>query len=327
MKIKITTLSPLHISGEIYDLGFNAFKEDNHIYLLDEFKTMEFFIEKFNDNVNYETTLKDNHKLIINNSIYKRKIPSNFNPSNLIAFIDVNNILYIPGSEIKGAIRTAILNCLFNIKKNDYNTRCGYLFNKLENKKFSKERINKTLDKDLVEIFKNIIIRDAIKENVKTKIYQTINMKKDRNHQQNRRKHPLSIANYVECIEKKEEFVVEIIDKRNYLQNIGKICNAFYIPKINQDINYYFYKKGSIDTSKLKCLGKNKFLLKIGRFTGAESKSLDNVRYIPTSHCNDKTKTSAVTFARDEDFIVKDKVNDFVNKLEPFGWVVCEIIE
>jgi len=46
MKIKITTLTPIHISsGNEYENNFNMLSANDKVYIYDEFKIAQFFID------------------------------------------------------------------------------------------------------------------------------------------------------------------------------------------------------------------------------------------------------------------------------------------
>jgi CRISPR-associated protein Csm5 len=346
MRIKAIILSPIHISsGEEYEKDFNFFVEGDFIYLIDEFLILEKIPNAYKKD-KYKMKLTDEvKKYIIEKKLFKRKIRSNFKKFEkpLIETISSNSKPYIPASSIKGAIRSAILNCLINYNKDDNSTRCQEIYNRCRRKRFDEKRVNDTLDKDLVEIFKNILIKEVY-PGFNTQIYKTINIKICKNSQKSRNEKVEKIANFVEAIVPNQEFEFEIVDKEGVLSKLGMIANKFYIPKINEDIfksvgcieenencenlvdgrkfENYFYKKGSIDTSKLQGLSNKKFLLNISRFAGAYKKSLDEVRFIKNSHCENKKYTTTKTYALEGDCESKF----FENCLVPFGWVLCEIL-
>jgi len=331
MKIKITTLSPIHIgSGEEYDKNFNFIVDGDYIYLLDEFQVVEFFISQnmiVPENLNYlKTFIEKNKDKLIKNKIYKRKIKSYWqNMNTILENLSTQNKAIISGSSIKGAIETAIFSLLV-----DDNERVENIKNHLENQNFPENRFSErnrakhTIDKDFKKIFTYLKISDSIDE-LQTQIYKTINIKKDKSHQGNRGGKVEQIANYVESIQPKQEFIITIKDESDkefenkiFENDLSKICNGYYLPKLNKQLKYYFYKKGSIGLSQLN----GRFLLNLGRFGGAESKTIDEYRYIRNSHDDDKNKTSAITFALEKN----GTPPFFENELVPFGWVLCEII-
>ena len=327
MRIKVTTLSPIHIGdGNSYVENFNFVRDGDDIYIFDEFKVLEYFISKkfLIPQSNIERFFSNQKNNIIKNELYKRKIKSFFKKNEILTNISSQNNPIIPGSSIKGAIETAVFSLLA-----ENSERVEIIKNALQDRQINKNRFNQrkphTIDSDFKKIFTYLKVSDSF-EALQTQIYKTINIKKDKSNQGSRENKLNKIANYVESIIPNQTFEITIKDEsdkeyRNKLfSNLVKICNGYYLPKINQDIKYYFYKKGTI---KLKQLGEKRFLLNIGRFGGAEKKTIDSFRYIKSSHCNDKTKTSAITFALEKN----GNPPYFENELLPFGWVVCEILD
>ena len=331
MQVKIKILSPIHIgSGVEYDKNFNFIVDDEDVYLLDEFDVVEFFVSKnmiVPDNLVYLKNFIEKHKKeLIENKVYKRKIKSYWqNMNTLLENVSTQNNPIISGSSIKGAIETAI----FSLLVND-NERVENIKNHLNNRRFDERRFNDrkrphTIDEDFKKIFTYLKVSDSI-ENLQTQMYKTINIKKDKSHQGNREKKVEKIANYVESIKPNQEVIITMKDETDKLfrekifqNDLAKICNAYYLSKLNTQLKYYFYKKGSIGLKTLD----GKFLLNIGRFGGAENKTIDKLRYIRNSHCDNKNNTSAITFA-----LEKNGTSPyFENELLPFGWVLCEIIK
>ena len=323
MRIKVTTLSPIHIGdGNFYNENFNFVRDKDYFYIFDEFKVMDFFISKnFIIPQKIENLISKQIKKIINDKIYKRKIKSFFRKSEILSNISSQNNPIIPGSNIKGAIETAIFSLLVDNNERVEKIRDVLNFDINENTFFNPQRPYLTPHTiNFKELFTYLKVSDSI-EKLDTQIYKTINIKKNKEYQKLRDKKVERIANYVESIMPNQSFEITIKDESDkkyedkIFSNIGRICNSYYIPKINEDIKYYFYKKGSINTSLLKGLGEKKFILNIGRFGGAEKKTINEYRYIKNSHCDDKTKTSAVTFALEQN----GTPPDFENELVPFG--------
>jgi len=246
----------------------------------------------------------------------------------LLEQVSTSNKTIITGSSIKGAIETAIFSLLAENSRRVENIK-----NAIQNRQIDKNIFFNdekpwitphTIDRDFKKIFTYLKVSDSF-EKLQTQVYKTINIKKEQEHQKFREDTVNKIANYVEAIVPNQTFEITIKDEsdREYankiFSNLAKICNGYYLSKINQDIKYYFYKKGVI---KLKQLEENKFILNIGRFGGAEKKTIDKFRYIRNSKAIDKTKTSAVTFALEKN----GTPPYFENELLPFGWVLCEVI-
>ena len=340
-KYKITTLSPLHIgSGEEYDLNFNLLYKDGFIYIYDEFKLVEFFISK---NIEIPTkidALKENisrfNDEIIASKLHKRKIFSSFTQISkpVLEQVSTQNNPIITGSSIKGAIKTA------------------YIYRMVQNNEFKKEqddlqRIDEKIDdekdfkikdkltkekKDLIRkidgnitnitktIFRNLKISDCFTP-LSTQIFKSINIKKEKSHQSKRGEKLNQIANFTESIKIGEstEITIDISDK--YFDGIKTVCNEYYQLAFNKEFDNYFLNKTKFPKINLK---PNQFLLNVGRFGGAELKSIEEIRSLPRTGADVEWETSARTYALEKD--IQDKIY-FENALLPFGWLLCELVD
>lgn len=341
-KYKITTLSPVHIgSGKEYELNYNMLYEGKFVYIYDEFKLAEFFISKNIEIPTNLTDLKTNIKefkdeIIASNS-HLRKISLSFSEINkpLLEQVSSQNNPIITGSSMKGAIRTAILDCLYERANNDIeNCKCETIFSSLRKQDIDENRFQRkgknieAFDKDFANIFKYLKVSDNL-NNLDTKIFKTINMKKDENHQNGREEKTKSLINLAECIGQNQTFEVTIddISGDKLFRNIGTVCNKFYIPWYKDELSNYFRApmKAEKETFvKLKNLSNNCFLINIGRFGGAERKSINNLRYIKNSKAYDKTTTTARTYALEES--IEDETY-YKKELLPFGWLLCELVD
>ena len=326
-KYKVTLLSPIHISsGEEFEKKFNLLEDSNFVYLYDEFKLVEFFIAQ---NINIPIGLENLKKLIqkykdkiISSNLHIRKIEKSFATLSkpLLGNITTANRVIISGSSIKGGLRTAILDCMrANLSE------CKGLLKECEDKTFDKDRFVKNrFDKDLANIFKYLKVTDT-NISLETKVYKTINVKREKSHQQSREKKVEEISNYIEAIKPNQIFEIEITDthENKIFKHIASICNKFYIPFFVNDEKHYATQSGYIK-NKVNKLSKDMFLLNIGRFSGAELKSLNELRNIKASKAEDKSITLARTFALEK--FAKDTIY-FENELFPFGWMLFEKIE
>ena len=344
-RIKITTLSPIHISsGNDYEKNFNLIQKENSVYIYDEFKIVEYFLHEnmtIKANINeFKKQVENNKNKILSANIQKRVIETNFLDVNkpLLEQISTNNNPIIPGSSIKGAIRTAILDCLYaRADQNESNLRCEDIYKILRNKKIDINRfIDKkghyieTFDKDFATIFKYLKFSDSF-DKLKTKVYKTINIKKESDIQHYRQERTEELINFVEAIEPNQRFEIEFEDisseryNKKIFSNIGNIANRYYIPWYQDELQYYFKAplKATKDIfEKLKKLNNNIFLLNIGRFSGAERKSINGLRRIKNSKADDKSTTTTRTYALEKD--IKNEL--FEKSLYPFGWLLCEIV-
>jgi CRISPR-associated protein Csm5 len=182
---KINNRSSLEIRSIIYD------------FLIERFNTIDFKYE-----IGIEKIRGDRFKEKVDNLIedlyfknLKQDSFQNSNSLNIKEFINVHNKKYIPGSSIKGAIRTALVNESF---KNDY-----YFLEK-----------NKNIPKDY---FKNLIVTDselATDENIEI---SAINR--------------ASKNNFIEVLQPnfKTNFFIKIRDENKFnKENIIKSTNNFY---------------------------------------------------------------------------------------------------
>lgn len=162
MKVKITTLSPVHIGTgkEITRTEFYNYYRINFDKLCDFIASKnETEFLNFLNNENNLTNISVNEliskfklksdEVIQNCAVYRLDTPI---VQNTREIIKANNKVYLTGSSIKGSIRTALL---FNALKNDSQFLNNYLNNvqnKLKNRQPRDfERISKDLDQELIE--------------------------------------------------------------------------------------------------------------------------------------------------------------------------------
>ena len=314
-KYKITTLSPLHIgSGEEYDLNFNLLYKDGFIYIYDEFKLVEFFILK---NIEIPTkieALKENilrfKDEIISSNLHKRKIFSSFTQISkpVLEQVSTQNNPIITGSSIKGAIKTAYI---YRMVQND------------ELKGAEKDlikRIDGKITNITKTIFRNLKISDSFTP-LSTQIFKSINIKKEKSHQSKRGEKVNQIANFTESIKVGEstEITINISDK--YFDDLKTVCNEYYQLAFNKEFDNYFLNKLKFPKINLK---PNQFLLNIGRFSGAELKSIEEIRSLSRTGADVDWETSARTYALEKN--IQDNTY-FENSLLPFGWLLCELVD
>lgn len=339
-KCKVTVLSPLHIySGNEYERDFNLLQDDTAVYIYDEFAIAQFFIDNgveiptnFNE---LKELIKHYEKQIINANIHIRKIDSNlFNFDKPLFFSQVAtaNKPIVSGSSIKGAIRTAYIAKLVNDGDFDHEIdnlnaiegRLRTTFSHDEKKKLQKnkkdilKKINSTINTKTKSLFQHIKISDSF-EDIATKVYKTINIKKERNHQANRAEKVKQLSNYIEAIVPEQTFYIYVDKKDPEFEKIVDTCNDFYEKNYKKDFEYYFsdkqqYKKLNLD--------ENSFLLNIGKFSGAELKSIEEIRSLQKTGSDVDFETTTRTFALQSD---NAKLPFFENALLPFGWIKCEL--
>ena len=335
-RYKITTLSPLHIgSGEEYELNFNLLYKDGFIYIYDEFKLVEFFILK---NIEIPTkieALKENilrfKDEIISSNLHKRKIFSSFTQISkpVLEQVSTQNNPIITGSSIKGAIKTAYIyrmvqNDEFKKEQDDLqriDEKDFKIKNKLINeKKDLIKRIDGKITNITKTIFRNLKISDSFTP-LSTQIFKSINIKKEKSHQSKRGEKVNQIANFTESIKVGEstEITINISDK--YFDDLKTVCNEYYQLAFNKEFDNYFLNKLKFPKINLK---PNQFLLNIGRFSGAELKSIEEIRRLSRTGADVDWETSARTYALEKN--IQDNTY-FENSLLPFGWLLCELVD
>ncbi len=341
-RCKIITLSPLHIgSGEEYELNFNLLYKDGFVYIYDEFKLVEFFISK---NIEIPTkieVLKENiskfKEEIIASNLHKRKISSSFSQISkpLLEQVSTQNNPIITGSSIKGAIKTAYLYKMVqnnefkkeqdDLQKIDDDIENEKDFNRKKDLEKRKRGLIGNIDKSIVSktktIFRNLKISDSFTP-LSTQVFKSINIKKEKSHQTQRSEKVNKIANFVESIKIGESTEITINISDRYFDDLKIVCNKYYQLGFEKEFNNYFLDKSNF--SKLLSLNHNQFLLNIGRFAGAELKSIEEIRSLPRTGADVEWETSARTYALEKD--IQDKTY-FENSLLPFGWVLCELID
>ena len=147
-RYRITTLTPIHISsGEEYENNFNMLYSKGFVYIYDEFKIAQFFIDKSIEIPTSFDSLKQKIERykdeIIASNLHTRKIESEFKKIDkaLLENIATAGKPIITGSSIKGSMRTAILDCLYERANKEIKyCKCESIFSKLQNKQINENR-------------------------------------------------------------------------------------------------------------------------------------------------------------------------------------------
>lgn len=169
-------------------------------------------------------------------------------------------------------------------------------------------------------IFRNLKISDSFTP-LSTQIFKSINIKKEKSHQSKRGEKVNQIANFTESIKVGEstEITINISDK--YFDDLKTVCNEYYQLAFNKEFDNYFLNKLKFPKINLK---PNQFLLNIGRFSGAELKSIEEIRSLSRTGADVDWETSARTYALEKN--IQDNTY-FENSLLPFGWLLCELVD
>ncbi|MCF6149114.1 MAG: type III-A CRISPR-associated RAMP protein Csm5 [Candidatus Kuenenia sp.] len=262
-----------------------------------------------------------------------------------------NNLPYIPGSSIKGALRTAYLNVL---AKEAQSANCWekYLHERelrtdMDKYKFiGKNKVAKRLEKDLLKINGDDFATDPFRMvkpsdflpagDVKTRIVYGVNKKKDPSSRD--AQGPPQI---METIKKGSVFegiiniqqpetragIIEPVELKRLLRAIHEVYQTIY--DSDQDVAKKIGTNNAVDQKVYDRFkddwGKTAFLLRIGRHSGAEAVTIENNRLIMIIGKNKKPEkhldhATTIWLASESS---KPNSN---NGLVPFGWAVMEIL-
>lgn len=312
INIELRTISPVGImndSGNNHNPYVDAVEKDNEIIILDiekiskaiedNDKAMEEYLDILR-NRNHNTQEKyridnflERNKIKIEDvTLKKLKCGMNFNNfTEINTCIKTKGYAYIPGSSLKGSIRTAVLyekmdkdNVIKNLNKKEFGkTYVGQ--DVFQEKKTARDKVIYNLQTD---VFKNLIVRDTeIDKEVSTAVYQaySLNLYK--------RKEDLSLQldmpMLIECIEKDQVLKSQIVIK-NKVFNIKNIClsiNNFYekvirkeiseLEKLSSEDKYTLIGKYNelLDLIRKLRNDKNGFLIRAGKLKGLFSNSVD----------------------------------------------------
>ena len=261
---------------------------------------------------------------IIASNLHKRKVFSLFSQISkpVLEQVSTQNNPIITGSSIKGAIKTAYIYKM--VQNNEFKKEQDDL-QRIDEKDFKrKKELIKNIDREITNrtktIFRNLKISDSFTP-LSTQVFKSINIKKEKSHQSKRAEKVNQIANFAESIKIGEstEITINISDK--YFDDLKIVCNRYYQLGFEKEFDNYFLNKTKFPKINLK---PNQFLLNVGRFGGAELKSIEEIRSLPRTGADVEWETSARTYALEKD--IQDKIY-FENSLLPFGWLICEIID
>jgi CRISPR-associated protein Csm5 len=297
MKVKIETLSPLHIgNGEKYD-KLSFIQDGEKIYIVD-FERIKRVLNKREEIENFtnwvlqevksRTTLTDffrNKTYYISKlketAIYWVKNYTKKQLSEIECFIKQNYKVYIPGSEIKGSIRTALWHGLL---KREYTPEF------LEELKKVCEEENKKFKKSLIELgrkFENKLFRIRSKGDGKYDLLKFLCISDSNS------KDPS------ECL-----FVSEI-----------KILNT------NRSIYQELLKKGETFTCDINLQNKEKILNLFG-YTNTQKKIISNIKEIFHTCYEWTNQLIDAELAYDYPPTIKEKLKNIKEKNKPESPVI-----
>lgn len=248
----------------------------------------------------------------------------------------------IPGSALKGAIRTAWL---------DHLNGGNPLLNKQEKNQDLQKRLlgNKSVTDDPFSLLKvsdaSYVHPDSI---APTEIWFSISRKR----KQRPDRSPQGVQNLLECIgpwrAKSFAFDIRFITGKlretttrvpSTPQELISVCNAYYLPKLKHELETlgererYFSETWLIPLQRLlsgelgQALSAGKaMLLRLGKYSGAEDKTLNGVRQIRILTKKDPVTGKQGSETRNQTTEVRlaaQHSGDLKNLL-PFGWVLVE---
>lgn len=314
LEFKLTVLSPTHLGcREYFDLTNSFFdKENENSYLVEYdlfdylirhpnissdidyiFKFENFFlIQKNYWNILQKNKPKDLTKIKIPNDLYKKwEEYINQKQSQIINLFEIQRTIfevhtkrpYIPGSSIKGAIRTALLN---EIIAGKYKSTLDHI---IERNKLKEEIIleysnqvtgKKDISQDPFKFFKVSDFHLESKENF-TKVFFVRHTNRDKYV-------PKPLTQLLECILPEKVFYGKIFfqyGKNTFtLSNIYHSIKNYYQKRLEEEKKIYSHLGLSYQIEKYfkqledKHNGKKLFLIRLGRYTGAESKTIEIIR-------------------------------------------------
>lgn len=241
----------------------------------------------------------DHYKKILNLDSSNTKQINRFLITMLSYNVNLNQPI-IPGSSIKGSIRTAILNYYSNqVSRN------------IDDDRFLQKKIlgYKNVNEDYLKYLK---VSDFLPEKVNTKIVYAVNLKKDGSNTST----PYQIS---EVIETGSEFegTISVINVNNIAKKLSheiveKALREFYTSILQEEEKIY----NKLSTKIPVCY--RGIPLKIGRHSGAEAMTIEGFRKIrikkgrKASYITNKTTT--MWFASEK------RKNFLLSSLEPFAW-------
>lgn len=279
--------------------------------------------------VSISSGLSEHYRKVLAMSSYDRKAVIHQFTINKTTYNPQNNIPYIPGSSIKGSMRTAYLSKL--AKDRNIAGRKGNA------KDLESDLLYGDFDKDP---FRMVKVSDFMPAgDVKTKIIYAVNRKKSKSEIPTMAdSSPPQILEIIQSnsifegiinIHQPEKLagIVKAIEEKGFLKSM----NAFYMPlfnaenKVTKEINAGSIVGNRINEKFKDKLGLTAFLLRIGRHSGAESVTIEGNRYIKIIQ-KKGTPPKFLDHATTIWLASESSKPNSNNGLVPFGWVVMEIM-
>ncbi len=228
---------------------------------------------------------------------------------------------YIVGSALKGSISTAYQEFIY----------------KKEGKKAVEQKFQAKGRDISNNIFKEFKVSDSFVKKVNTKIGFALN-KERFDYDFHNPNANIKLYTYIEVIEPKSEFIVDINYGSLNIEEVLKSCNSHYMPifksifssntngekeYINKYLQNSFYEQYRFFELK-----PNQYLIRVGKHSGARAVTIDGMRDIKSklSGGGKRRKPNKFEYREDETttWLFGEKSNSN-NKLLPFGWVLIEV--
>ncbi|TAN45548.1 MAG: type III-A CRISPR-associated RAMP protein Csm5 [Nitrospirae bacterium] len=330
---KLIEFDPMDFVKRLKPQEFTEFSKtaagDN---LLAIFKMIKRFYSKTLAGREVEITdyLVEHYKKILKMGTFDKNAVINQFTINKTAFNPQDNTPYIPGTSLKGALRTAYLSALANKNKiADWKSKADSLETNLLEREDGKEKMS-------TDPFRMLKVSDLLPvANVDTKIFYAVNKKKKLSDKAS--KAETGPPQIFEAIKSESVFEgsinVQIPEKGSNIKNplkkedLLKAAQRFYstimkddeslsqIIGLNKLSEHLYYTKFSEQ------LNKTAFLIRLGRHSGAEAVTIEGNRQIKIiKRPEPLSYATTLWLASDEP---KPKSN---NNLLPFGWAVLEVL-
>jgi CRISPR-associated protein Csm5 len=323
-RLKLTAITPIHIgSGEVFDPTEYTI-DGNHLYLFDTLQFVSklphserqkllqishnalqlqrFFkkhrkiaIEASHTTISTVPSIAEEFEKKLGNIVHNEggRDKNVLNRLEIQAHIRTANQLYIPGSSIKGALKSAFFQYYLNKEsdpevarekshKGEYRFKDNW-FGKFERDKFSKLKVG-----------------DASSNQLSSKVYWVVNKQRHKDDDKT------SLAQRLECIVPGSELQTDLIflksgenrivsSEKKFFEpfpfdanNFRIIVKNFYLPLLKKEIDWAKEHDGLIPLSVRnrmikaynQAMAKKGFVFKVGQHSGAEAMTLEGVREI-----------------------------------------------
>lgn len=257
-----------------------------------------------------------------------------------------NSLPYVPGTSLKGALRTAYLSWLASTKKVSKGWTKYLIHNDLRDDQsiyfaIGKKKVAKQMEANLLQgdfdtdPFRMVKVADMLPvDYFETKIIYAKNRKKKLSDKPTKAE---NITQIMEVIQSGTVFegIINIhqpIQKDAILNPIDasflKLVNDFYVRELNKEKDVVKeIGAAHIDISKFSAkLGESAFLVRIGRHSGAEAATIEENRHIKIMQ-KDGTPPKYLDHATTIWFAAETNKPPTNSSLMPFGWAVLEIMD